>query len=310
MIQIFKNANGTLTEIEAKEKDSWIKVTSPTQEEVANLSRELNIPLAFLMDPLDVDERARVEKDDGYTLAVIRIPYFEEKNTKVPFSTLPLGVIVNSERIITVCARDSEVLLEFLVGKIKKFSIEHRVRFLIQIFLRVSLRYLKYLRQINTMTEHVERELHKALKNEELIKLLDIEKSLVFFITSLKSNEIMMDRLFRTNIIAIDEDSKELLEDVIIETRQAIEMANIYSSIESGMMDAFASVISNNLNVVMKFLTSVTIILMLPTLVASVYGMNVPLPFQRSPHAFLIVVGFSFLLSVLGVIIFMKRRYF
>jgi magnesium transporter len=160
------------------------------------------------------------------------------------------------------------------------------------------------------MTEHVERELHKALKNEELIKLLDIEKSLVFFITSLKSNEIMMDRLFRTNIIAIDEDSKELLEDVIIETRQAIEMANIYSSIESGMMDAFASVISNNLNVVMKFLTSVTIILMLPTLVASVYGMNVPLPFQRSPHAFLIVVGFSFLLSVLGVLIFMKRRYF
>ena len=310
MIQIFKNANGALAEIANKEKDSWIKVTSPTQEEVAKLSKELNIPLSFLMDPLDVDERARVEKDDGYTLAVIRIPWFDEKNKKVPFSTLPLGIIMNSERIITVCARDTEVLLDFLVGKIRNFSIEHRVRFLIQVFLRVSLLYLKYLRQINTMTEHVERELHKALKNEELIKLLDIEKSLVFFITSLKSNEIMMDRLFRANIIAIDEDSKELLEDVIIETRQAIEMANIYSSIESGMMDAFASVISNNLNVVMKFLTSVTIILMLPTLVVSVYGMNVPLPFQRSPHAFLIVVGFSFLLSVLGVVIFIKRRYF
>ena len=310
MIQIFKNANGALAEIANKEKDSWIKVTSPTQEEVAKLSKELNIPLSFLMDPLDVDERARVEKDDGYTLAVIRIPWFDEKNKKVPFSTLPLGIIMNSERIITVCARDTEVLLDFLVGKIRNFSIEHRVRFLIQVFLRVSLLYLKYLRQINTMTEHVERELHKALKNEELIKLLDIEKSLVFFITSLKSNEIMMDRLFRANIIAIDEDSKELLEDVIIETRQAIEMANIYSSIESGMMDAFASVISNNLNVVMKFLTSVTIILMLPTLVVSVYGMNVPLPFQRSPHAFLIVVGFSFLLSVLGVLVFIKRRYF
>jgi magnesium transporter len=310
MIQIFKNANGALAEIESKEKDSWIKVTSPTQEEVAKLSRELNIPLAFLMDPLDVDERARVEKDDGYTLAVIRIPWFDEKNAKIPFSTLPLGIIMNSDRIITVCGRDTDVLLDFLVGKVRNFSIEHRVRFLIQVFLRVSLLYLKYLRQINTMTEQVERELHKALKNEELIKLLDIEKSLVFFITSLKSNELMMDRLFRTNIIAIDEDSKELLEDVIIETRQAIEMANIYSSIESGMMDAFASVISNNLNVVLKFLTSVTIILMLPTLVASIYGMNVPLPFQRSPHAFLIVVGFSFLLSVLVVLIFMKRKYF
>ena len=190
MIQIFKNANGALAEIANKEKDSWIKVTSPTQEEVAKLSKELNIPLSFLMDPLDVDERARVEKDDGYTLAVIRIPWFDEKNKKVPFSTLPLGIIMNSERIITVCARDTEVLLDFLVGKIRNFSIEHRVRFLIQVFLRVSLLYLKYLRQINTMTEHVERELHKALKNEELIKLLDIEKSLVFFITSLKSNAV------------------------------------------------------------------------------------------------------------------------
>lgn len=310
MITIFKTIQNNLKEISEFENNSWINVSNPTKEELEKLSHKLNVPLDFLTDPLDVDERARIEKENMCILIVLRVPRFDEKDVDIPFTTLPVGIILTGDLVITVCSKDIDVISDFISGKVRNFSTGNRSRFLLQIFLRTALLYLKYLKEINKRTTVVENQLQKAMKNEELIKLLNIEKSLVFFTTSLRSNELMMERLQKAEIVKMNPDDKDLLEDVIIENKQAIEMSNVYSNILSGMMDAFASVISNNLNVVMKFLTAVTIILMIPTLIASIYGMNVKLPFQGSPHAFLITLGISLTLSIIGVLIFIKRKWF
>lgn len=309
MIEIYKTAQLDLETLDKPEKGCWVKVTTPLTSELEELSSKLQIPRSFLADPLDVDERARIEKEDKNILIVIRVPYFDELSNDIPFTTLPLGIIFTEDMIISVCNKEVQIFEDFINKRVKAFSTDDNTRFLCQILLRTSLLYLKGLKQINTLTSRIEMELRHSLRNEELIKLLNCEKSLVFFTTSLKSNEIMIERLIRTQPFT-DDDTKDRLDDIMVENRQAIEMANIYSNILSGMMDAFASVISNNLTVVMKVLTSITIILMLPTLVASVYGMNVKLPFQDSPHAFLITMIISVMLSVIGVFIFMKRRWF
>jgi magnesium transporter len=259
---------------------------------------------------LDVDERARSEMEDKCVLIILRISHFDEKNVDIPYITLPIGIIFVEDLVITVCSKDVEVISDFTNVKVKNFSTESRSRFLLQIFLRTALLYLKHLKEINKKTNAIEDELERAMKNEELIKLLNLEKSLVFFTTSLKSNELMMERLQKTEIVKLDPDDKELLEDVLIENKQAIEMSNVYSNILSGMMDAFASVISNNLNVVLKFLTAITIILMIPTFIASLFGMNIRLPFQDQPYAFLITLGISFTLTLISTIIFIKRKWF
>jgi len=306
---IFKGTPEGISIIDEFQKDCWVRVANPTPEECELLSKRLGIPLAFLTDPLDIDERARIEIDEGVTLIIVRIPYYDKDNPDIPYMTLPLGIIFTDDCILTVCVRFVESFLDFVNGKVKNFSIESRGRFVLQIFFRTARLFLSYLKDINKRTDTIETELHKSMRNVELIKLLNLEKSLVYFTTSLRSNEFMMERLQKTGL-RMTEDDKDLLEDVIIENKQAIEMSNIYSNILSGMMDAFASVISNNLNVVMKFLTSVTIIFMIPTFVSSTYGMNVPLPFQQSGHAFLIVTSISLLLSLTGVAIFWKRRWF
>ena len=310
MFFITKTIDRNLKKIKKIENGCWVNFSNPSKEELEKFSRDLKIPLDFLTDPLDTDERARVEREDGYTLIILRIPFFDKEKQDTPFFTIPLGIILSNDIIITVCSRESNIIDDFLTGKIKNFSTENKSNFLLQIFLKSALLYLNHLKEINNRTNIIEKDLHESMKNEELIKLLNLEKSLVFFTTSLKSNELMMERLQKTQIIKLAPDDKDLLDDVIIENKQAIEMSNIYSNILSGMMDAFASVISNNLNVVMKFLTSVTIIFMIPTLIASIYGMNVPLPLQHSHHAFLFTIVLSLVLSVIGVFIFMKRNWF
>ncbi len=310
MIEIFKTEEGKTKKVSRFEENCWINLTRPTSEEIKELSQRMNIPLNFLADPLDINERARIEIDNGFALIVLRIPHFDKKNEEIPFITLPLGIIFNKDIFITLCSEKSEVISDFIKGRIKNFQTGKKDRFILQIFLKTARWYLKYLKQINERTTFFEKELHRSIENEALIKLLNIEKSLVFFTTSLRSNELMMERLQRTEIIKPNPGNEDLFEDVIIENRQAIEMANIYSKVLSGMMDAFASVISNNLNVVVKALTSITIILMIPTLVASIYGMNVRLPFEYSPYAFIYVVGISFVLSAIGVFIFIRRKWF
>jgi magnesium transporter len=310
MIKVFKTTKDGLEEIREIEKNCWVNFSNPSNGELVELSEKLNIPLNFLTDPLDVDERARIEMEDKCVLIILRISHFDEKDVDIPYITLPIGIIFVEDLVITVCSRDVEVISYFANVKVKNFSTESRSRFLLQIFFRTALLYLKHLKEINKKTNAIEDELARAMKNEELIKLLNLEKSLVFFTTSLKSNELMMERLQKTEIVKLDPDDKELLEDVLIENKQAIEMSNVYSNILSGMMDAFASVISNNLNVVLKFLTAVTIILMIPTLIASMYGMNIRLPFQDHPYAFLINIGISFTLTLISTIIFIKRKWF
>jgi magnesium transporter len=311
MITILKMSENKFIPISEVEENCWINVINPENDELKKLTDQLDVvPSDFLTDPLDVDEGARIETEDGATLIVLRIPRLDENNPEIPFTTMPIGIILTNKTIITVCSADVTTGLELFNGKIKNVSFQNKSRFVLHIFLKSAMLYLKYLKEINKRTNSVEKELQKSLKNEALIKLLNIEKSLVFFTTSLKSNELMMERLRKNDILRLDTDEKDMLEDVLIDNKQAIEMTNIYSNILSGMMDAFASVISNNLNIVMKVLTLITIILMIPTLIASIYGMNVEVPFQHSPHAFFIVTGISLILAAISVLVFIKNKWF
>ncbi len=310
MIKIFKTINSKIEEIKSPEDNCWINITNSNREEVNELSSRLVIPPEFLIYPLDIHERARIEIDEGCMLIILRVPVKEPGDAEIPFITGTLGIILKDKIMITMLSQSNTLFNDFLNNKIKNFDIKNRINFLLQIFYQISFHYLNDLKEINIMTNSIEKELHKSMKNEELIKLLNIEKSLVYFTTSLKENEIMMERFQRIQLYNLDEEATDLLEDVIIENKQAIEMANIYSNILSGMMDAFASVISNNLNVVMKILTSITIILMLPTLVASIYGMNIDLPLQHHPFAFPITMGISLICALIAILIFLKRDMF
>lgn len=311
MMVIFKWENNRFIPAEKIQRHCLINLIRPEKSELEPISKEMCIPLDFLSDPLDIDERSRVETQDGVVLFVLRLPKHEKSNSHIPFLTIPVGIILTkNDTIVIVSSYDITEILELYSGETKGIVVGKRSSVVLQIFLKTALLYLKYLKEINIQTADIEKQLHKSLKNEELIKLLNIEKSLVYFTTSLKSNELMMERLLKTELLQLTADDKDKLEDVLIDNRQAIEMANIYSNILSGMMDAFASVISNNLNDVMKILTSITIVLMIPTLAASIYGMNIELPFQHFPHAFYIVTGISFSISFLIILIFKGKKWF
>lgn len=309
MMEVFRTSGGTLGAIPQAQPDCWINVVQPTSEETAKYSEEWGVPLDFLTDPLDADETPRLDIDAPNMLIVVRTPRFDP-DADIPFTTVPLGIIVTPDRIITVSSQKDAVLDALVSGKVRNFSTANRTRFVLHVFQRTALLYLGHLKAINKRTTSIEAELQRSLHNEVLIRLLNLEKSLVYFTTSIRANELVMERLHRTRMLKMSEDDEDFLEDVIVDNKQAIEMANIYSNILSGMMDAFASVISNNLSVVMKFLTSVAIILMLPTLVASIYGMNVEVPFKHSPYAFLITMGTSIVLAAIWLVIFRRRRWF
>ncbi|MCD6311767.1 MAG: magnesium transporter CorA family protein [Elusimicrobia bacterium] len=311
MIEIFKIKENGFDRLSEYEKDSWINVAAPDEGEIKTLVSKFDIPEDFLTDSLDANERARIEIEAGCMIIILRVPFLNDEDANIPFSTLPLGIILPKEgnHIITICCRNNKVLTDFITGKVRNLHLKNRVDFILKIFLRTTLLYLFDLQEINKLTTDIEEELHESIKNRELIELLNLEKSLVYFTTSLKSNDLMMMKLQKVKTVSLSEDERDTLEDIVIDNRQAIEMANIYSNILSGMMDAFASVISNNLNIVMKFLTSISIILMIPTLIASLYGMNVKLPFQAYPHAFILTIILSLALCIGGVSFFIKRKW-
>ncbi len=309
MIKIFKTFGGYV-EIAALEKGCWINVIDPTPEELRIISEDFNLPSDSINDIVDVDERSRIEFEDEYTLVILRIP-IEVKDNGVPFSTIPLGIFFTDSFTLTLCLQHNEVLP---IGQPPILREQYRhisdnINFILRLFLRSGSLYLKYLKQINQMTYLIEQDLERSIKNKELNKLLKMEKCLVYFITSIKANEIVLARLRNSKKI-VTEINEDLLEDAIIENKQALEMAQIYSDIQSGMMDAFASVISNNLNVVMKQLTLISIILMIPTLIASIFGMNVPNYMEASLWALPAIIGGSLMLSVGGVLLFRKRQWF
>ena len=275
MMTIHKTVDGRMTPLNSVTDGCWVNLINPSEDELRTVAATLAVEPTFLRAALDEEETSRIDKEDGCTLIIVDTPAMEEDEIGVVYSTLPLGIIVTDKHIITVCLKETSVVRDLQSGAVKDVRTEQRTRFILNILLLVAKRYLSYLKQIDKTYNHMERQLYKSQRNKELIQLLDLEKSLVYFNTSLKANEVTLEKILRGRIVTLYEEDHDLLEDVLIEVRQAIEMANIYSSIISGMMDAFASVISNNLNVIMKVLTSITILLTIPNIFFSFYGMNV-----------------------------------
>lgn len=309
MLSILKTTPSGLIRLEDFEPGAWIDLVNPTDEELVRVTETLGIPLAFLRGPLDAEEKSRVDIEDDLTHVIVDIPVVARDEDEQGYDTIPLGMLLHPDYFITICLRPNPILGEFERGVVRGFATFKKTRFLLQILLRVSSFYLRYLGRIDRETDKIERELRASMKNEELFDLLTLSKALVYFSTSLRSNEVVLRKLVRTPAIKQYEEDEDLLEDVIVETKQAIEMAEIYSTILAGMMDAFASVISNNLNMVMKLLTSVTIILSLPAAVAAFFGMNVGVPFATNPHAFGLILLISFGLSGLAALLFWRRHY-
>ncbi|KIO43965.1 MULTISPECIES: magnesium transporter CorA family protein [Porphyromonadaceae] len=307
-MRTFLMGNVGFEEKKAWEPKCWINVVSPTEEDIRFLTDKMGVPQSFFGDIEDIDERSRLEIEDEWILMILRIPYKVDES--IPFITVPLGFIIKDDVIITVCHYKTEMIPDFIQYADRKgVEVKQPWDLVFRLFLSSSVWYLKYLKQINNQMHAAEIELEKSIRNEELQRLLKIEKSLVFFITSLRGNDNLLIKVknLRSQRKYFDED---LVEDVEIEQRQAQDSARIYSDILSGTMDAYASVISNNLNIVMKRLTSISIILMLPTLIASLYGMNVPNSLENNPYGFLIVLVVSLLFSAIGFIVFKWRNWF
>lgn len=321
MIKIYKTHNSILEkkmfsisetlEIEKlTEKNTWIHLSNPTEEEIKVIKNGFNIPEEHIRAALDEEEKARLEIDDGIILLIIDVPVHDENN-RCSFTTVPLGIILLKDQIITVSTVKLALIEEFVQGKIKSFFTFKKTRFILQLLFRNATYFLLYLKQIGRISDSIERQLKNNLRNQELMLLLELEKSLVYFTTSLKSNEAVLERMMRTEIVKSYPDDLELLEDVIIETKQAIEMANIYTSILSSTRDAFSTVMSNNLNIVMKKLTSITIVFAIPTVVSGLWGMNVGgVPFGHDPHGFLWVVILAVILGMLITWILFKKELF
>ncbi|MDF2590002.1 MAG: magnesium transporter [Anaerocolumna sp.] len=311
MIQILKTYEDGIRQIDGIEQGCWVVMTDPSATELLEISEACHIDIDHLRAPLDEEERSRIEVEEDYTLILVDIPTSEERNNKDRYVTIPMGIVVAKDVIVTICLEETKVLKSFMDGRVRDFFTYKKTRFILQILYKNATVFLQYLRIIDRKSEEIEHKLHISTRNSELIDLLELEKSLVYFTTSLRSNEVVLEKMLKIDNIKHYPEDTELLEDVIIENKQAIEMANIYSGILSGTMDAFASVISNNLNIVMKFLATVTIVMSIPTMIASFFGMNVAgIPGEYSPFGFAAVVGIAFLISFIVAVIFRKKDLF
>ena len=312
MIQYFKNVDNKTIAINKPENGSWVNVLPPLkQEEFSELSESLEIPVDFLKDSLDIDERSRYEVDDQVKLIVIKTPTennsFNESDDF--YITIPICILVTQHHIVTVNSFENEAIKKFL-NSFQNRNADKKNMMVLKIFEKVTTNFQDHLKEINQRRNLLEQKLYDSNRNEELLELVRVQKSLVYFITALRSNELLMIKMARTNILQFNEEEKEFLDDLIVETSQALEMANTYTTILVSSLDAFASIISNNLNNVLKRLTSITIILSLPALVTSIYGMNVPIPGQNWPHSFYVPIIISLVLSIIISAYFMKKKWF
>jgi magnesium transporter len=308
MLTIYKTTEQGLEQLNTMANGSWVKVVDPTPEEIQQLVT-WGIDTDYINYSLDLDEMPRMERDEDYTFILVRIPH-SQLDSDIPYTTIPLGIMIKGNMIVTICRYDKEMFKVLANGKYRLLKTGKRYRFALYIFLETATRYLTHLREINRMTESIEDQLQKSTRNREVLELLKYQKSLTYFATALRSNEVMFERVQRTQIFNYYEEDQDLLEDVLTENQQAIQMTNINTEILSSMMDAFASIISNNLNSVMKALAAITIIMSLPTIVSSFYGMNVDLPFQAQSWAFWFTVGLSATFISLAILIFYKRDWF
>lgn len=299
------------TETKKYEKGNWINIIAPTEEEIKTVCDKLKIQEDFIRDSLDYEEKARIdyEEDDDTTLFIIDVPVMEKENNEEIHSTMPLGmIVVRDDYFVTVSLKSNRIISEFEKNKMRNSIVTYKKsRMILQIFNKNAELYLSELKKINREKEQTEKELNNSMKNKELLKMLAVEKSLVYFTTSLKSNEIVMEKTLRGKVIKLYEEDEDVLEDAIIENKQAMEMAKIYSDILSGTMDAYASIISNNLNIVMKILTIITIVLSIPTIIGSFWGMNVKVPLAENPYAFYIILVGSIIVTAIAFLYFKKR---
>ncbi len=308
MLTIYKTTEQGLEQLDSMANGTWVKAVDPTPEEIQKLV-DWGIDADYINYSLDLDEMPRMERDEEYTFILLRIPH-SQPESDIPFITIPLGIMIKGNTVVTICRYDKEIFKILANGKYRLLKTGKRYRFALYIFLETATRYLMHLREINRMTEAIEDQLQKSTRNREVLELLKYQKSLTYFATALRSNEVMMERVQRTQIFNYYEDDQDLLEDVLTENQQAIQMTNINTEILSSMMDAFASIISNNLNGVMKALAAITIIINVPAVVAAFYGMNVALPGETHPQAFLTVIGISLSLTAIAIFIFYKRDWF
>lgn len=311
MRRIFKTVDDHLTECTTLEKGCWVHLQNPTKEEIDGLNTRFALDPTYLAAALDEEESARIEHEGDQTLIIVDIPYVESEGSGYIYSTIPLGIVLVDDIIITVCTRDTPIIADFTQERVRNFWTFKRTRFILQLLHRNASRFLAYLKQIDKSSMHVQEKLEKSSRNQELLQMMKLEKSLVFFSTSLKGNELVMEKLLRQeSVLKRFPEDTDLLEDVIIENKQAMEMCAIYRDIMSGTMDAFASIISNNLNITMKVLTSLTMVLSVPTIIASLWGMNVRVPFEDSGFGFWFVIGLTAVCSLLAFLLMYKKRMF
>ena len=309
MIRIFKTSNdGTLEKLNKIEANTWIDLVEPSELEIKEVVEQTGVPANLIIKLLDTDETARIEKEDDATLIVIDVPYIEDKKTKNKYSTIPLGIITHKQYIITISVRETEVINDVMDNRVKYVVTSKKSRFIIQILHRVASLYIKYLKIINEEIEKKEKIIMKSTSNKELVQLMNIQKSLVFFVTSLKSNDIILDKLEKGSLVEFFEEDLDILEDAIIENKQGIETAIIYRDIVASMSETFTGIISNNLNEIMKFLAGITIVFSVPTMIASFMGMNVPLgELQTNENSFMFILSISFILSIIIAYVLKKK---
>lgn len=317
MLQIYKKYNKSTITVDPDIifegydfGDHWIHMSNPTDKEIELIARATGVAEDMIKAALDEEERARVEKDDdtGAVLVVTDIPFTVEDENHYTYTTLPFGFISTSDAMITVCLEETSLIDDMLSARfVKDVNLHKRTRFLIQLQYTISKKFLHYLKQIDRASQRVQNELEKSMRNAELIEMLDLEKSLVYISTSLRSNSVVLDRLPKS--VKFFEEDLDLWEDVVIENKQAIEMSNIYRDILSGTMDAYASIISNNLNVVMKVLTSLTLLVAIPSMIGAFWGMNTGVPFEGETWGFWVVIGISVVVCLIAGIVLWKKRF-
>ncbi len=315
MIRYYHIEDGRLTELDKPVLSCWINVSPPFEpDELETLAQHHSIPIDFLTDALDVDERSRYEREDDVRLILVNTPMLNEidQENEALYITAPLGIILTQDHILTICQYENPIIQRFVDGRIKGFDPSHEQMFVLQIFEQNVLRFLDSLKKLNLKRNVIENELYDSSRNSELKQLLRIEKSLVYFVNALGSNELLKIKIKRTDFLRLGENEEEsdFFEDIIIDNGQALSMANIYTNILNGTMEAYASIVSNNLNTFIQRLTIITIVLMVPTLVASFFGMNVDLPFATSSGAFYIILIISATISLFLLWFFRRRNIF
>jgi len=320
--KIYKTINRKIVEMDSfDEQNLWIDLVDPSDQEMQSVCNRYKIDIDMLKAPLDEEERPRIEAYDGQVLILISMPNLSSQDSQVIYDTIPLGIVVTEQVIVTVALKNSMLIDQVLQSKSSPTTAK-RTRFVLQMLYNNARLFLRCLKEIDKKSTEMEQYLNKSLKNKELVRLLDLQKSLVYFTTALRSNESVLEKLLRTYLRKVhDEESEitvrvlkkyeedeDLLEDVITENKQAMDMADIFTRILGGTMEAFASIISNNLNIVMKFLASITIVMAIPTVITSFFGMNVALPFQNTPLAYAGIIGGTVLLMMIGAFLITKKK--